>query len=167
MEDMLNLASLLGEQLHNLHLLSYPLFKKSTVSDLEVEIGTNSSNSGMEDVLSKPNISAEWEIFIRTLNRKKKDAVSRLTNWYAFITYTVHCMLLKLHLLDKYFTFYEEDTLPLCLVRHFCDCLCPLGCHVSIVFWISMVRANTVCSGFLILAMKISFYVVKFVSFST
>ncbi|KAL5844348.1 hypothetical protein ACOSQ4_010306 [Xanthoceras sorbifolium] len=80
-EDMLNLASFLGEQLHNLHLLFYPPFNESTLSDIKQGKDLTFTNGCIEDVHSTSNVPAEWEIFIRTLIRKKKDAASCLTNW--------------------------------------------------------------------------------------
>ncbi|KAK0577352.1 hypothetical protein LWI29_031768 [Acer saccharum] len=81
LEDMLNLASFLGEQLHNLHLLLYPPFIESTLPDNKQGMDLAFTNGCMEDVPRKSNVPAEWEIFIRTLTGKKKDAASRLTNW--------------------------------------------------------------------------------------
>ncbi|KAJ0024694.1 hypothetical protein Pint_08371 [Pistacia integerrima] len=78
-EDMLNLASFLGEQLRNLHLLPYPPFDDLTLSSFKQKMEL--TNGCMEDFLCKSNIPVEWEFFIRTLAEKKKDVASRLTNW--------------------------------------------------------------------------------------
>ncbi|XP_044474735.1 F-box protein At1g78280 isoform X1 [Mangifera indica] len=78
-EDMLNLASFLGEQLRNLHLLPYPPFDDLTLSSFKQKMELK--NGRMENFLSESNIPVEWEVFIRTLNEKKKDVASRLTNW--------------------------------------------------------------------------------------
>ncbi|KAK9930455.1 hypothetical protein M0R45_027492 [Rubus argutus] len=80
-EDELNLASFLGVQLRNLHLLPYPPLNISTFSDIEQESGLPFTNVSMEDVSIKSNIPAEWDIFIRTLSKKKKDVSSRLIKW--------------------------------------------------------------------------------------
>ncbi|GMJ02494.1 hypothetical protein like AT1G78280 [Hibiscus trionum] len=80
LDDTLNLASFLGEQLKNLHSLLYPSFGNSSVSDVEQEC---SSANGMDiDFVShKLDIPAEWELVVRTLGRKKKDVSSRLKKW--------------------------------------------------------------------------------------
>ncbi|KAJ0085453.1 hypothetical protein Patl1_08561 [Pistacia atlantica] len=78
-EDMLNLASFLGEQLRNLHLLPYPPFDDLTLSSFKQKMEL--TNGCMEDFLCKSNIQVEWKFFIRTLAEKKKDVASRLTNW--------------------------------------------------------------------------------------
>ncbi|KAM0976760.1 hypothetical protein PS2_019360 [Malus domestica] len=80
LEDALNLASFLGEQLRNLHLLPRPPLSVSTFSDIEPEIDMPLSNGCMEAVPDKSKIPAEWNIFIRTLMRKK-DVSSRLVKW--------------------------------------------------------------------------------------
>lgn len=86
-EDELNLASFLGVQLRNLHLLPYPHLNISTFSDIEQESGLPFTNVSMEDVSIKSNIPAEWDIFIRTLSKKKKDVSSRLIKWYFYYFY--------------------------------------------------------------------------------
>uniref|UniRef100_A0A5B7AP33 F-box protein n=1 Tax=Davidia involucrata TaxID=16924 RepID=A0A5B7AP33_DAVIN len=80
-EDLLNLASFLGEQLRNLHLLPFPSLNDSTFSAIKQKIELPCGNGFMEAVTDKPCIPAEWEFFIRTLTRKKKDVSSRLTKW--------------------------------------------------------------------------------------
>ncbi|XP_002513952.2 F-box protein At1g78280 [Ricinus communis] len=80
-EDALNLASFLGEQLCNLHLLPYPPFNKSNFSEIEQEMGFTCANGSMEELSYKSDIPAECNIFIRTLSKKKKDVISRLRNW--------------------------------------------------------------------------------------
>uniref|UniRef100_A0A5B7AMM6 Uncharacterized protein n=1 Tax=Davidia involucrata TaxID=16924 RepID=A0A5B7AMM6_DAVIN len=80
-EDLLNLASFLGEQLRNLHLLPFPSLNDSTFSGIKQKIELPSGNGYMEAVTDKLRIPAEWEFFIRTLTRKKKDISSRLTKW--------------------------------------------------------------------------------------
>ncbi|GLT56427.1 hypothetical protein SLA2020_294690 [Shorea laevis] len=76
-EETLNLASFLGEQLQNLHSLPYPPFFPSAFLDTKQKIDTSFTN-GIEDVSDKAAIPFEWQIFIRTLRQKKKDAASRL-----------------------------------------------------------------------------------------
>lgn len=86
-EDELNLASFLGVQLRNLHLLPYPPLNISTFSDIEQESGLPFTNVSVEAVPIKSNIPAEWDIFIRTLSKKKKDVSSRLIKWYFYYFY--------------------------------------------------------------------------------
>ncbi|KAK4434216.1 F-box protein [Sesamum alatum] len=62
-EDALNLASFLGEQLHNLHLLPVP---------------GSSPNDAIQMVKDPP---AEWELFISILNKQRKNVLSRLAEW--------------------------------------------------------------------------------------
>ncbi|KAM7516848.1 hypothetical protein LguiA_006431 [Lonicera macranthoides] len=82
-EEILNLASFLGEQLRNLHFLPLPPLKNSTFLDSKPKIEFPHGNNGFleEDTNNKIRIPAEWEVSIRTLNRKKKDITSRLTKW--------------------------------------------------------------------------------------
>lgn len=93
-EDVLNLASFLGEQLRNLHLLPCPPFNESSLSDkLKTEPPFN--NGFVEDVVDTSSVPAEWEIFIRTLARKKKNLVNRLTAWYVNIFFSTLCLFIS------------------------------------------------------------------------
>ncbi|OMP01257.1 hypothetical protein COLO4_12026 [Corchorus olitorius] len=78
-EDVLNLASFLGEQLRHLHLLPYPSFSNSTISDVE-QNGELPFANGM-DAEYGSDFPAEWKFFVRTLSLKKKDVSSRLNKW--------------------------------------------------------------------------------------
>lgn len=80
-EDTLSLASFLGEQLCHLHLLPLPPFNYLIFSDIGKEEELTYANSCMDVVPSKSNAPAGWEIFVRTLIRKKKDVTSRLSKW--------------------------------------------------------------------------------------
>ncbi|XVE55528.1 hypothetical protein DITRI_Ditri03aG0166000 [Diplodiscus trichospermus] len=81
-DDMLNLASFLGEQLRNLHTLPYPSFSDLIVSDVEKKKDFSFANGmDMDFVSDKSDIPVEWEIFARTLSRKKNDVYSRLNKW--------------------------------------------------------------------------------------
>ncbi|GFY85856.1 transferases, transferring glycosyl groups [Actinidia rufa] len=77
-EDTLRLASFLGEQLHNLHLLPFPSLNASVFPYSEEEIEYSCGNGSVTDKLS---IQTEWDFFIRTLTRRKKDVSSRLAKW--------------------------------------------------------------------------------------
>ncbi|XP_047341071.1 F-box protein At1g78280 [Impatiens glandulifera] len=65
-KDTLNLASFLGEQLHNLHVLPCPSLHPSTLN--------HSSNDTF-------NIAPEWMLFIHTLDQRKTDVSTRLKKW--------------------------------------------------------------------------------------
>ncbi|KAK6277496.1 F-box domain - like 10 [Theobroma cacao] len=81
-EDVLNLASFLGEQLQNLHLLPSPSLSISNPSDVEKKRDLPFANGmDMEYVSNESDIPVEWQIFARTLSRKKKDAFIRLNKW--------------------------------------------------------------------------------------
>ncbi|XP_028082146.1 F-box protein At1g78280-like isoform X1 [Camellia sinensis] len=78
-DDTLYLASFLGEQLRNLHLLPFPSLNASTLADAEEKMEYPCVSGSMEAVTNKLSIPAEWDFFIRTLTRRKKDVCSRLT----------------------------------------------------------------------------------------
>ncbi|KAG8503228.1 hypothetical protein CXB51_001046 [Gossypium anomalum] len=83
-EDVLNLASFLGEQLQNLHSLPYPSLGISSLSVVEQKKEFSVANGMDIDIACNEldiHIPAEWEIFVRTLSQKKKDVSSRLNKW--------------------------------------------------------------------------------------
>lgn len=82
-EDITNLASFLGEQLRHIHLLQYPPLNISALSDIEQELGLPEPNGCNASITHKSKTLAEWEVFIRTLTRKRKDVLSRLRKWYS------------------------------------------------------------------------------------
>ncbi|EXB75365.1 F-box protein [Morus notabilis] len=78
-EDVLKLASFLGEQLRHLHLLPRPPHISSTIVERELNVHhTNGSTEAAPDNLNMP---AEWDFFIRTLNKKKNNVSSHLKKW--------------------------------------------------------------------------------------
>ncbi|MCD7471314.1 hypothetical protein HAX54_011650 [Datura stramonium] len=79
-EDALNLASFLGEQLRNLHLVPCPALNDSTLLETQQKAVPN-AHGNLEDDEDKICAPAEWNLFLRTLNRKKKDLCDRLTKW--------------------------------------------------------------------------------------
>ncbi|KAL2504282.1 F-box protein [Abeliophyllum distichum] len=79
-EDALNLASFLGEQLHNLHLVPCPSSNASLLMVGE-QIDLLHGNRFLEITADKIHITAEWNLFISTLNKKRKDLSDRLTKW--------------------------------------------------------------------------------------
>ncbi|XP_059638208.1 lysine-specific demethylase JMJ21 isoform X2 [Cornus florida] len=80
-EDMLNLASFLGDQLRTLHLLPVPSLDDSTFSVIKQKMELFGNDEVMEAVTEKPNAPAERKIFVRTLTRKKEDIINRITKW--------------------------------------------------------------------------------------
>ncbi|KAL4280497.1 hypothetical protein GQ457_03G033490 [Hibiscus cannabinus] len=80
-EDVLSLASFLGEQLRNLHMLPYPSFSNSALSDFEQNKEVSLANSmDMEFISNESYIPVECKIFVRTLIQEKKNASSRLSD---------------------------------------------------------------------------------------
>ncbi|GFP93353.1 F-box protein at1g78280 [Phtheirospermum japonicum] len=77
LEDALNLASFLGEQLHNLHVLPVPC---PSIHDSVGEdyIQPSHGNGNVADKIVGP---AEWKLFVSTLNRKRKGVSKRLSEW--------------------------------------------------------------------------------------
>lgn len=78
-EDTINLASFLGEQLRNLHLMPFPPLRDLVSRENKGYI--KYAGGVFEDETDKGSIPAEWKVFFGTLNKKRKDVVSRLTNW--------------------------------------------------------------------------------------
>ncbi|XP_059279731.1 lysine-specific demethylase JMJ21 isoform X1 [Lycium ferocissimum] len=79
-EDALNLASFLGEQMRNLHLVPCPALNDSTLLETRQKAVPN-ANGNLEDDEDKICAPGEWNLFLRTLNRKRKDVCDRLTKW--------------------------------------------------------------------------------------
>lgn len=103
-EDITNLASFLGEQLRHIHLLQYPPLNISAFAHIEQESDLSETNGCIASITHKSNIPAEWEIFIRTLTKKRKDVTSRLTKWYNLF-FWVLTETLKIHKEFIYLTF--------------------------------------------------------------
>ncbi|KAL0322891.1 UNVERIFIED_CONTAM: F-box protein [Sesamum angustifolium] len=84
LEDALNLASFLGEQLHNLHLLPVPCSSPNdTIQNVEEECMQPSlGNRFSENITDKiDHPPAERKLFISILNKQRKNVLSRLTEW--------------------------------------------------------------------------------------
>ncbi|XP_049349579.1 F-box protein At1g78280 [Solanum verrucosum] len=79
-EDTLNLASFLGEQMRNLHLVPCPALNDLTLLETQQK-AVPTANGNLEDDEDKICVPAEWSLFLKTLNRKKKDVCDRLTKW--------------------------------------------------------------------------------------
>lgn len=86
-EEALNLASFLGEKLHNLHLLPCPALTDSTLLVNKQKTELLGGNVYMEDSPDKIGVIEELQLFIKTLNKKKEDLCSRLTKWYSIILF--------------------------------------------------------------------------------
>ncbi|XP_020257462.1 F-box protein At1g78280 isoform X2 [Asparagus officinalis] len=92
-DDVLHLASFLGEQLRNLHLLPVPPLRygiKYKINDMSL-IGCP---NGLSDVSEKPtanvfkevspkgfSIPPEWELIVAALSRRKENLKERLSQW--------------------------------------------------------------------------------------
>lgn len=80
-EETLSLASFLGEKVRALHSLPYPSLNSSLLANIDDKNEYSCANNSMEAINCRQNIPAEWELFIRTLIRRKNEAASRLTKW--------------------------------------------------------------------------------------
>ncbi|KAL3733117.1 hypothetical protein ACJRO7_022611 [Eucalyptus globulus] len=80
-QDTLNLAAFLGEQLRNLHMLPCPSFVSQSFSDIGQTVESELTNHQVETHLFSSKVTAEWNIFLGTLSRKKMTLASRLTTW--------------------------------------------------------------------------------------
>ncbi|KAK9130103.1 hypothetical protein Sjap_010590 [Stephania japonica] len=81
-DDVQNLASFLGEQLRNLHALPVPSFH-------EFSYERKTSDAKIPSLKSCPKalnggasiIPVEWQLFVETFTKRKKDLSSRLVKW--------------------------------------------------------------------------------------
>lgn len=85
---MLNLASFLGEQLHNLHLLTVPRPSTNESIPIVIEdyIHPSQGNGFSRNVAGKIDHPAELKLYISILNRKRKDVLKRLAEWYGIFS---------------------------------------------------------------------------------
>lgn len=79
-EGTLNLASFLGEQMRSLHLVPCPALNDSTILETQQKPVPN-ANGKVKDDEDNICVPAEWNLFLKTLNRKKKDVCDRMTKW--------------------------------------------------------------------------------------
>lgn len=86
-DDALNLASFLGEQLRNLHLLPHPPFN-STIS---------STSYTSEAIPDGSKIHPKWDVLIKILNKKRKGISDNVKKWYVSLchlnglfTFSIH-----------------------------------------------------------------------------
>ncbi|XP_048130053.1 F-box protein At1g78280 isoform X2 [Rhodamnia argentea] len=80
-QDTLDLAAFLGEQLRNLHLLPCPPFVSQSFSEIGQTVDLQLINHQVETRLFSSKVTAEWDVFLGTLSRKRMDIASRLTRW--------------------------------------------------------------------------------------
>ncbi|KAL7085513.1 hypothetical protein ACP275_14G285000 [Erythranthe tilingii] len=78
-KDALNLASFLGEQLHNLHLLPVP--SPSPNHSIPMVIGDYTESSQGNGFSKNTDNPAESELFVRILNRRRNNVTKRLSEW--------------------------------------------------------------------------------------
>ncbi|XP_073140432.1 lysine-specific demethylase JMJ21 isoform X2 [Henckelia pumila] len=79
-EEALNLASFLGEQLCNLHLLPRPSPQEAMLRAREGQVQL-SYGDGLENISTHIGNPVEWKLFISIINQKRKDVHHRLTAW--------------------------------------------------------------------------------------
>ncbi|KAF5193236.1 Bifunctional arginine demethylase and lysyl-hydroxylase jmjd6 [Thalictrum thalictroides] len=80
LNDGLNLASFLGDQLRNLHVLPVPPYNYFNCDKQKLDNEPSVDVFG-EAVHKKISVPGEWWLFIETLTRRKKDVSSRLAKW--------------------------------------------------------------------------------------
>lgn len=79
-ENALDLASFLGEQLHNLHILPLPQLDNLSLESIRKELDLAPRTDLMANGSLDSGGAAVWELFIHSLIRKK-DVVSHLKKW--------------------------------------------------------------------------------------
>lgn len=80
-ENALDLASFLGEQLRNLYILPLPQLDNLNIANFRKELDVAPSTNLMETDSLDSGDAAVWEIFLQSLNIRKKDIVSHLRKW--------------------------------------------------------------------------------------
>ncbi|KAI7741220.1 hypothetical protein M8C21_019779 [Ambrosia artemisiifolia] len=80
-EDVSNLASFLGKQLHDLHVLPVTPLNELSYLHIEKKLEMGHDNGTMDNSIQNINLSAASKVFFTILNRKKKDVSIRLTKW--------------------------------------------------------------------------------------
>ncbi|PWA69426.1 transferase, transferring glycosyl group [Artemisia annua] len=81
LEEVSNLASFLGKQLRDLHLLPVTPLNDLSYLHMEKKLEIVYDNGCMDNLTEKINLPAAAKVFFTILNRKKKDVTSRLTKW--------------------------------------------------------------------------------------
>ncbi|XP_068641349.1 lysine-specific demethylase JMJ21 [Aristolochia californica] len=72
-DELLNLAAFLGDQLRTLHLLPLP--------SLSSPGGTHPESSSYKAVSGTVSIPDEWVLFVKTMAGRRKDVLTRLSQW--------------------------------------------------------------------------------------
>nr|XP_043615295.1 F-box protein At1g78280 [Erigeron canadensis] len=80
-EEVTNLASFLGKQLRDLHVLPVTPLNDLSYLHMEKTMEMGHDNGFMENLNEKINLPAASKVFFTILNRKKKDVSSRLMKW--------------------------------------------------------------------------------------
>ncbi|XP_058087090.1 lysine-specific demethylase JMJ21 isoform X2 [Magnolia sinica] len=94
-DDVLNLASFLGDQLHNLHILPLPSLHDLMYLEVKYEmISTRtihndsgkdsnrpSGNASREAICENFSIPVEWDLFIKILTKRRKNVSNHLAKW--------------------------------------------------------------------------------------
>ncbi|KAL3504772.1 hypothetical protein ACH5RR_034613 [Cinchona calisaya] len=111
-DDTVNLATFLGEQLHNLHILPYPSLNDSTILVTKQRTELPLGNGFVDDIAKNTSFLSELSILTKTLNKKKEDICSRLTKWGDPIPST---LIEKVGEyipddFEKFFNMFEDDT---------------------------------------------------------
>lgn len=90
LEDELHLASFLGKQLHDLHLLPLPhqSSNDSVLMASEVCVQPSQCIGFSVNLTDKIGYPPDLELFISILNRKRKNVASRLAEWYVNLQVT-------------------------------------------------------------------------------
>lgn len=66
--------------MRNLHLVPCPALNDLTLLETQQK-AVPTANGNLEDDEDKICVPEEWSLFLKTLNRKKKDVCDRLTKW--------------------------------------------------------------------------------------
>lgn len=91
-DDVLNLATFLGEQVRQLHLLPLPsmydpmhsevmVLTRSVLGNVENGSTRASVDASVEEVPSTSDIPDEWDLFVKTMIKRRKDVSNRLAKW--------------------------------------------------------------------------------------
>ncbi|KAJ0752762.1 putative transcription factor & chromatin remodeling &Metalloenzymes JmjC family [Helianthus annuus] len=80
-EEVSDLASFLGKQLHHLHVLPVTPLNDLSYRHFEKKLEMAHDNGTIDNSIQNINLPAASKVFFTILNRKKKDVSSRLTKW--------------------------------------------------------------------------------------
>ncbi|XXG40438.1 hypothetical protein AAC387_Pa01g1154 [Persea americana] len=128
-DDVLNLATFLGEQVRQLHLLPLPsmydpmhsevmVLTKSVLSNVENGSTRASVDASVEEVPSTSDIPDEWDLFVKTMIKRRKDVSNRLAKWGSPI---------PSHLIEKVEEYIPHDLVKLLSIFKDKDGLCKVS----------------------------------------